>query len=141
MKSRADWACWLVVPAWIVVGLLGCNAMRADTSRSSAVSIADVNAVAGKWEGTIKKVPGVFPLGRVRLSISKNGSYVFSNDKLTGIRVGAGRLIIQDGRLISDESGRSSTFILHEQNGTQTLVVDGTARNGDNFHAQFMRAP
>lgn len=134
---------WPILLTFVMVILClegpGCSGLRSDSPESDTVPISDVGTVAGKWKGTLKKVPGVFPVGTVRLNIRENGTFLFSNDRLIDIRVGAGRLTKQDGMLISDEGRRHVTFTLHETHGTQMLIAEGFAPSGDQFYAEFRR--
>jgi hypothetical protein len=128
----------VVILVWLVGGS-GCSGLRSDSAESATVPIADVGMVSGKWKGTVKEVPGVFPAGTARLTIRENGTFFFTNDRLTDIGIGAGRLTQQDGMLVSDKARLHVTFRLYETHGTQTLVADGFTPSGDQFHAELMR--
>jgi hypothetical protein len=101
------------------------------------VPITDVAMVVGTWKGTVYKMPDMEAQGSVRLSVHENATYTFADSTVGGVRLGAGTLTVQDGRLIEDSESRRLTMALYEHGARRILVVEGVGKAGVQFYAEF----
>lgn len=123
--------------------LIGCSGgpSHHDSSWIPA-QVTDVSMVVGEWEGTITKGDDWLPTGSVRLTVRENGSYLFAGQNETQLPfVGAGSLIVRDGRLIGESARRAVTFTLYDYKGKAVLVVESTSHEtGARYYGDFTKA-
>jgi len=93
--------------------------------------------VVGTWKGTVYKMPDMEAQGSVRLSVHENATYTFVDSTVSGFRLGAGTLTVQDGRLIEDAESSRLTMALYERDARRILVVEGVGKAGIPFYAEF----
>src|SRR5438105_3183573 len=94
-----------------VVSFAGCGVSRTHPPRASdAVSVESLVSVAGVWKGTAWRVSHLWSDGDVRVNIAPGGSYVAWSDRRPSLAADAGRLLVIDGKLISDTQRLISNF-------------------------------
>lgn len=122
--------------------LIGCSGgpSHRDSSWVPA-QITDVGMVVGEWEGTVTKGDDWLPTGPVRLTVRENGSYLFAGENEAHLPVvGAGSLIVRDGRLIGESDRRALTFTLYDHKGKSVLAVESTSHEtGARYHGDFTK--
>ena len=124
----------------LVLGLLVACAGGPAQQPATWVPITDVQMVAGKWEGTLKKNDALLAAGAVHLIIRADHTYFFAAKTADEIAVGAGGLALVDGQLIGDTERRFVTFSLYEQQGKMIMIVEGTKRaTQDRYHGEFSK--
>jgi hypothetical protein len=125
-----------------LVAIVGCASLGfGPTAPFTPVPIERLNEVAGRWEGRVKAEEG-FESVWVTVDITSHESYVTYTFVGTGRRtpfIGAGRLQLLDGRLLTEEENRALTFTLAEQGGARVLLVTGIAKEGKTIHAELKR--
>jgi hypothetical protein len=93
---------------------------------AKALQPADLKSLAGEWEGTLRGVAGTGPFGgqstTARITVAPDGSYTSS---IQG-RPGAGKAMIQDGKIVFQGSTTKGTATLHEGGGRQVIKGEGT---------------
>jgi hypothetical protein len=121
--------------------LTGCSADPSHQDASwTLVPITEIDMVVGGWEGTVKKNDGIFPMGRVQLTIRDNNTYLFIGQSSSDVALGAGFLQIRDGSLTGDTDRRVLKLSLYDHRGNQVLVVDAAARKtGEQYHGEFTK--
>jgi hypothetical protein len=125
----------------LVLGLLVACAGGPAQQPATWVPITDVQMVAGKWVGTLKKNDALLAAGEVHLLIRADHTYFFRAQTVDEIAVGVGSLAIVDGQLIGDTARRFVTFSLSEQEGKMIMIVEGTNRaTQDRYHGEFSRS-
>jgi len=98
------------------------------------VPITDVKEVEGTWEGLVKNVRTGRDAGRIVLVLTTHdtyGSYSFGGDTAQGYIVGAGRLTLQSGQLLSDMGQRTVvlTFCLRSREKVLAAYIFGKDGN------------
>ena len=126
-----------------LVAIVGCASFSFwSATPYTPVAIERFNDVEGRWEGTVKAVQG-YETSWVTAEVTSHESYATYTFAATGRRtplLGAGRLHLLDGRLLTEGEGRTFTFSLAEQNGTRVLLVTGIGKDGLSYHAELKRA-
>ena len=135
---------------WRVVALVGCllavvGCSRFDSHAStsfSPVSIERLQDVHGRWEGPVKALESR-DTGWVSVNVTNReafATYTFAGMGKGNPFLGTGRLLLQDGRLLTEGEGRALTFTLAKREGIRMLIVDGTGKDGKSYHAELSRA-
>lgn len=126
-----------------LVAIVGCASLNFwSATPYSPVAIERFNDVEGRWEGTVKAVQG-YETSWVTAVVTNHESFATYAFAATGRKapsLGAGRLQLLDGRLLTEGEGRTLTFSLAEQNGIRVLLVTGTGKDGLSYHAELKRA-
>ncbi len=104
------------------------------------VPISDIKQVVGKWEGVSKSVPDMRDDAEVLLIIDDNGTFQFVGSRMTDMIVGAGTLMLQDGKLVGTTARLSATLTLHGREGQSVLVVEVTRKDGKRFYGELTPA-
>jgi hypothetical protein len=125
------------------VAIVGCASLNFwSATPYTPVAIERFHDVEGRWEGTVKAVQG-YETSWVTADVTSHESFATYTFAATGRRtplLGAGRLQLLDGRLLTEGEGRTLTFSLAEQNGIRVLLVTGTGKDGLSYHAELKRA-
>lgn len=124
----------------LVVPFAGCGMSRTHPPPASdAVSVETPASVAGEWKGNAWRVSHLWSDGDVRVSIAPGGSYVAWSDRGPTPAVDAGRLLVIDGKLISDTQRLISTFTVLQSHDNPTLVVEVTGKDGNQSYVPLVR--
>jgi hypothetical protein len=131
-----------VVLAVVAAMLAGCAPPAPRTAvRGPEIPITDMTSVSGKWGGLVTGLPGPPDGDWVDLVIQADGSYSFASYRTGGAALGAGKLTLKDGKLVTEGPRASATFSLRERQGAPILVVEGVQKtNGLPFTAELIRA-
>jgi hypothetical protein len=125
---------WLWGVAMVFV-LAGC----AGTSAGTAVPVADMKSVAGKWTGLIDMASD--PESFVELTIDESGAYRASAARTIGVMDAQGKIVIvgNGGLVFKGDSGSQATATLFTQpsQSQRTLVVEGVTPAGRRFSARL----
>jgi hypothetical protein len=113
----------------------------AKPSRPTAVAIADMKSVAGRWSGILYGRPG----GQrgedwVEVAIHEDGTYTVASARTIGVFEGSGKVRLEDGRLASEGDKARVTFTLYQRDGKRFLRVDGTMASGQPLQADLYPA-
>jgi hypothetical protein len=128
----------LLTIAGVTAGLIGCREHQPRRQPSMApVPISDMKQVAGKWEGVSKRVPDMRDDSEVLLIIDDNGTFEFVGSRMTDMIVGAGRLMLRDGKLVGTTARLSATLTLHDREGTSVLIVEATHNDGSRYYGKL----
>lgn len=128
----------LSLVAMAMVWLDGCSGhQRPDPS--SRVPISDFKTVAGKWEGTVWKVPNMARKASVVLIIDKNSAFTFVGQDFSRMALGSGTFTLQDGLLISDSFGRYLRLGLYDRESRSVLAGDARTKDGEELFAELTR--
>lgn len=129
----------------IVPGILvGCGRPRqVQEPQWARVTITDVAAVAGRWEGLMTSSPQSHPWTAddwVRVTIGADGSYEFASYRMIGVFSGRGVLVPESGELVSrSERGRVACALLLAE-GQRRLQVHGVTSDGVEYSAKLSPA-
>jgi len=136
------------MPHWVraslgllfAVSFAGCIMSRSHPPQASdAVSTDTPASVAGEWKGTAWSVSHLWSDGDVRVSIAPGGRYVAWKDQGRTVAADAGRLLVIDGKLISDTRRLISNFTVVQFHGSPILVVEVTGKDGDHSYVPLVR--
>jgi hypothetical protein len=136
------------MPNWVRVSLLllfvvsfaGCGMSRTHgPSPSDAVSTDTLASVAGEWKGTVSSMSHLWSDGDVRVSIAPGGSYVAWKGQGRTVAADAGRLLVIDGKLLSDTQRLISNFTVVQSHGNPILVVEVTGKDSDHSYVPLVR--
>ena len=127
-----------------LMAIVGCALLNFwSAAPFTPVPIERLTDVEGRWEGTVKAEQG-FETVWVTVDITNHERYVtYIFVGTGGIRapfLGAGRLQLLDGRLLTEGEERALTFTLAEQGGVRVLLVNAIGKNGKAYHAELNRA-
>ena len=123
-----------------VVSFAGCGMSRSHPpSASDVLSVETPASVAGVWKGTACRVSRLWSDGDLMVSIAPGGSYVAWSDPGPTLAAEAGRLLVVDGKLISNTQRFISTFTVVQSHGKPTLVVEVTGKDGDHSYVPLVR--
>jgi hypothetical protein len=106
----------------------------------SPMPIPEIKAVAGKWEGLLKRLPRARQDDWVELTITEDGRYKFASYRLSGAFKGSGSTTLQDGILREVSEAGTITFTLYQANGQRMLKADGTTSDGLRYIADMTPA-
>lgn len=107
---------------------------------TKAVSIPEIQSVAGKWDGLLKRRPRTRGDDYVMLTIRPDGTYEFASARTIGVFGGTGTLQLMDGKLRSEGEQGHATYTLHERAGEQVLMVEGIDTTNDyKYRAELTR--
>ncbi len=105
--------------------------------------IADVAAVAGRWEGLMISAPRSHPWDAddwVRVTIGPDGSYEFASYRMIGVFSGKGAAVLEQGDLVSrSERGRTRATLYVAEN-QRMLNVLGVTGEGMEYRAKLSPA-
>lgn len=108
---------------------------------TSAVPIPDLESVAGKWDGLMKRRPRTGADDYVTLTIGRDGTYEYGSTRVIGAFAGTGVLRLVDGKLRSEGERGHATYTLYERGGEQVLMVEGLDTTNDyEYRAELTRA-
>lgn len=136
------------MPRWIRISLVvlfvvpfaGCGVSRTHPPPiSDVVSVETPASVAGVWKGTAWRVSHLWSDGDLIVSIAPGGSYVAWSDRGPTPAADAGRLLVIDGKLISDTQRLLSSFTVVQSHGKPTLIVEVTGKDGDHSYVPLAR--
>jgi len=128
------------VVALLVLSFAGCVMSRTHApSASDVVAVERLADVAGVWKGTASSVSHLWSDGDVRVSIAPAGSYVAWKDQGQTSAEDAGRLLVIDGKLISDTQRLISNFTVVQSHGNRILVVEVPGKDGDHSYVPLVR--
>ena len=122
-----------------VVPLTGCGASRSHPPSSNIVPVESLASVAGQWKETPWRMSGLWNNGDVRVTIGSAGSYVAWSDRGESLAADAGKLIVIDGKLVSDTQRLISAFTVVQSHGKPVLVVELIGKEGDHSYEQLVR--
>ena len=125
---------WLSAVAMVLV-LAGC----AGTGTGTAVPVADMKSVAGKWTGLLEMAND--PESFVELTIDESGVYRATAARTIGVMDAQGKVLIvgNGGLVFKGDSGSQATATLYTQpsQSQRTLVVEGATPAGRRFSARL----
>jgi hypothetical protein len=136
------------MPHWVRVSLLllfvvsfaGCGMSRTHPpSASDVIPIESLASVAGVWKGAACRVSKLWSDGDLMVNIAPGGSYVAWSDRHPPLAMDAGRLLVTDGRLISDTQKLISTFTVVQSHGNPILVVEVAGKDGVHSYVPLVR--
>lgn len=136
------------MPRWVKISLVflfvvpfaGCGMSRTHPPPASdVVSVETPAGVAGVWKGTAWRVSHLWSDGDVRVSIAPGGSYVAWSDQGPTPAADAGRLLVTDGKLLSDTQRLLSTVTVVQSHGNPILVVEITGKDGHPYYVPLVR--
>lgn len=138
ITSRRVRALGLVSLICLAAAATGCESFSSYfRDPPTVVWVTSLDKVAGKWAGTARQVlPERRSLGEVHLSIQPDGDYRFADGTAP---LGAGRLAIRSGRLVSDAKDRSTLVTLYGEK-ERWLGVDVTLKTGERYYTELRRA-
>jgi hypothetical protein len=124
--------------AWVLVASANCtdSGLR-QAPLSTPIPISEIKRVAGKWEGVRKSVPTMRDDAEVILIIQDNGTFEFVGNRGNDILVGAGTLVLQNGKLTARTVRLDATMSLHDRGGKSVLVVDAIWKDGNRYRAEL----
>jgi hypothetical protein len=92
---------------------------------AKALQPSDLASLAGEWQGTLRGIAGTGPFGgqstQATVVVAPDGSYTTS---IQG-RPGAGKAMIQDGKIVFQGTTTKGTATLHEGGGRQVIKGEG----------------
>lgn len=106
------------------------------------VPITDVKQVEGTWEGMVKNVRMGRDAGRIVLVLTTHdtyGSYSFGGDTAQGYIVGAGRLTVQSGQLLSDMGQRTVVLTFCLRGSEKVLAAYAFGKDGNLYYMELTR--
>ena len=104
------------------------------------VPITDVKEVEGTWEGLVKNVRTGRDAGRIVLVLTTHdtyGSYSFGGDTAQGYIVGAGRLTVQSGQLLSDMGQRTVVLTSYLRSREKVLATYAFGKDGNLYYMEL----
>lgn len=129
----------LVALSFVTMLMVACAEPRpAARIQWSPMPITEIKAVAGTWEGLLKRQPRARRDDWVELTITEDGQYQFASYRLSGAFKGSGSTMLEDG-ILKEESG-NVTFTLYQGNGKRMLKADGTTSDGLRYTAELTPA-
>jgi hypothetical protein len=115
----------------------GCQSTeRSDQPEWAQVPIADLSAVAGKWDGLMRRMPPERRDDWVTVSIAPDGRYEFSSLRTIGVFTGHGVFALQEGKLRSTSERGTVEAVLYEAGGQRMLKAKGRASDGTEYSAE-----
>ena len=123
-----------------VVSFAGCGMSRTHPPLASDVTpVESLVSVAGVWKGAACRMSQLWSDGDLMVNIAPGGSYVAWSDRRPSLATDVGRLLVADGRLISDTQRLISTFIVVQPHGYPILVVEVTDKDGVHSYVPLAR--
>jgi hypothetical protein len=104
------------------------------------VPISDINQVVGHWEGMSKSVLDARDDTAVLLMIDDKTFEFVGRRMADRYIVGAGTLVLQDGKLEGTAARLSTTFTLYDREGKSVLIVEVTLKDGRRFYGELTPA-
>lgn len=104
------------------------------------VPITEVKEVEGTWEGLVKNVRTGRDAGRIVLVLTARdtfGSYSFGGDTAQGYIVGAGRLTVQNGQLLSDLGQRTVVLTFCQRSNEKVLATYAFGKDGNPYYMEL----
>jgi hypothetical protein len=104
------------------------------------VPITEVREVEGTWEGLVKNVRTGRDAGRIVLVLTTHdtyGSYSFGGDTAQGYIVGAGRLTVQSGQLLSDMGQRTVVLTFCLRGHEKVLAAYAFGKDGNLYYMEL----
>jgi hypothetical protein len=134
-------ALWLRVMFMLlfVVSSIGCASRNHPPSPANIVPVESLANIAGQWKETPWRMSGLWSNGDLRVSIASAGSYVAWSDRGQSLATDAGKLIVIDGKLVSDTQRLISTFTVVQSHGKPVLVVELIGKEGDHSYVRLVR--
>ena len=128
------------VLAALAVGFAATLAGCASLGPVTPVSVSDIKAVTGTWQGVVYRKSGFEP-ERITLTIREDGSYdVLSAQEPIGVSRGKGKIVISEGRLIFEgQKGRGVGRVLRDPAGNLMMEVDATLSDNSTVSAMLSR--
>ena len=134
-------ALWLRIGCMLlfVVSLTGCSTRTHPPSASNVVPVEHLASIAGQWKETPWRMSGLWSDADLRVNIASGGSYVAWSDRGRSLAADAGKLILIDGKLVSDTQRLISTFTVVQSYGKPVLVVELIGKEGKHSYVQLVR--
>lgn len=104
------------------------------------VPITEVKEAEGTWEGLVKNVRTGRDAGQIVLVLTTHdtyGSYSFGGDTAQGTLVGAGRLTVQNGQLLSDIGQRTVVLTLCQRSREKVLAAHAFGKDGNPYYMEL----
>src|SRR5918994_1190425 len=79
--------------------LTGCGSSPSIAPKRQ-IAVTDLSTIAGRWDGTAWKIPGMDYSEKVLVLVKPNGSYKFVGQKVPEFRVGIGTFSLTGGRVV-----------------------------------------
>ncbi len=134
-------SCLWLVAACAMLSMSGCADVGTHVKApANAVPIPDMQSVAGKWDGLMKRRPRTRGDDYVTLTIGRDGTYEFASARIVGVFGGSGTLQLVDGKLRSEGKRGHATYTLYDRDGEQVLMVEGLDTTNDyQYQAELTR--
>ena len=104
------------------------------------VPITEVKEAEGTWEGLVKNVRTGRDAGQIVLVLTSRNtyaSYSFGGDTAQGTLVGAGRLTVQSGQLLSDIGQRTVVLTLCQRGREKVLAAHVFGKDGNPYYMEL----
>ena len=135
MRTFAQWR--LILPMICLAISYGCQTTEhSEQPQWVQVSIPDVSAVAGKWDGLMRAVPHQRRDDWVTVAIAPDGRYEFSSLRTIGVFSGHGEFALNEGKLFSKSERGTVEAVLYEAGSQRMLKATGRAADGTEYTAE-----
>ena len=122
----------------LVLLAIGCQSSGTTTKRQWTHSpIESFRSIAGKWAGIMVSEPKARHDDWVRVSISNDGRYEFSNYRTVGVFTGRGQFDLVDGKLSVMTERGSATGSLLVSDEVHMLRFVGEMKDGTKYTAEL----
>jgi hypothetical protein len=135
-RSRA--APWL---SGVALLLSACASVGGGEGLGTAVPIAEISSVAGRWDGLMRWSSGRRDEDFIEMTLNPDGSYRATTARVIGVVDAQGRMELRDGRLLLRGERSSGTATLYARDGRRTLVVVMTTMGGEQLSARLTPKP
>ena len=131
-----------LVRLWILLVTIGVVVACGGLDSSPKVQwiqspIADMQAVAGKWEGIMISAPRSRNDDWVRVTIREDGAYEFTSFRTIGVFHGSGTFTLSDGKAMATGGRGTVTLMLYTADGRRRLRAVGLAKDGTEYSADL----
>lgn len=139
-------SCWMGVRGWGIlcslIGLLSCVGGPDEHERVpwEVESITGMEAVSGKWQGVMKRIPDNID-DWVVVVISGDGVYRFATYRTIGVFQGEGRFSLVEGRLKAESERGTIEGVLYRAGDRRLLKVRARSHDGNHYSINLTPAP
>ncbi len=137
---RPTRAIFLLIVSVFFCGASACSSVdRSPAPPLEPISVTDIKAVAGTWEGIMVRSPAIRSNDWVTLTIEEDGMFQFTSLRTIGIFSGDGQFTVEEGKLIARSERGQIAAQLHRYVGqdNRVLIAEGTAGDGLRYRAQL----
>jgi hypothetical protein len=104
------------------------------------ISITDIKAVEGTWEGLVINARTGKASGRIAVVFTSHdayGAYSFGGETAQGSLVGTGRVTVHSGRLLSEMGQRMANFTLCLRGSEKVMTAHVFGKDGNPYYAEL----